>query len=591
VRRAALAAAVLLVALSGAVPAVAAAGPPAAPVAADPGSGSGSGSGSSSDSDSEAAQPGAGTARILELYPNPVADGDRGEYLRLWLPGPGNWSLTDGHATARIPAWAAGRVVVSTAPEAAREHVDAPVVRLAGRLRLANGGDRVRLLRDGRPVDAVAYDRASEAEIWRRTSRTGAEGTADGVSGASGASGPGATSGADGTDGEWRPYGHEPRTPVRTGPAAVEPFLLPDAPAAPVDPLRDARERLLVAAYTFESERLADLLVRAADRGVRARLLVEGGPVGGMSRESAARLDRVADAGVDVRVMTGPRARFRFHHAKYAVADDRAVVLTENWKPSGTGGRGSRGWGVTVRSAATADELAAVFAADARQTGTEDWATFRAGRAFTEGGTADGRYPTRYPPGAAADAGVTVLTAPGNAADRVAGRIAAADRRVYAVVPRAAPDGRFVRALVRAARNGATVRLLLSGAWYDREANRDLAGSLNDRADRAGFDLEAAVAEPRGRYGTVHAKGAVVDDAAVVGSMNWNAHSAERNREVVVVVDHPAAADYFARAFAADWRGGTARLPAGMVAALAAALLAAAAVARRWLSVAAAGGR
>jgi len=560
VRRAALAL-VLLVALSGAVPGGVTA-EPAAPVADGAGT----------------APPANGSARILALYPNPVADGDRGEYVRLSLPAPGNWSLTDGHTTARIPDGTAGRVVVSAAPDAAREHVDAPVVPLAGRLRLANGGDRIRLLRDGRPVDAVAYGRAGEAEVWHRTG--------DGDAGGRGADGTNGTA-----DGEWRPYGYEPRTPARTGPATVEPFLLPDAPDAPVEPLRNARERLLVAAYTFESDRLADLLVRAADRGARVGLLVEGGPVGGMSRGSAALLDRVAAAGVEVRVVTGPRARFRFHHAKYAVADDRAVVLTENWKPAGTGGRGSRGWGVTVRSGATADELAAVFAADARPTGTEGWAAFRAGREFVEGGTADGRYPARYPPGEAGGAGVTVLTAPGNAADRVVDRIDGADRRVYAVVPRAAPDGQFVRALGRAARRGVTVRLLLSGAWYDRAENRDLAASLNDRAERADLDLAAAVAEPRGRYGKVHAKGVVVDDAAVVGSMNWNAHSAERNRELVVIVDHPATADYFARAFAADWRGGTARLPAGLVGGLAAVLLAAALVARRRLTFAASGGR
>lgn len=140
-------------------------------------------------------------------------------------------------------------------------------------------------------------------------------------------------------------------------------------------------------------------------------------------------------------------------------------------------------------------------------------------------------------------------------------------------------------ALVRAAQR-VTVRLLLSGAWYDRGRNRGLAASLNNRVDRSGLGLAAVVTEARDRYAKVHTKEDVVDDTAVVGSINWNAHSAERNRELVLALDHPAAADYFARVFVADWRGGRAQLPAGLVDGFTAALLAAAATARQRVSFA-----
>lgn len=117
--------------------------------------------------------PANGSAWILELYPNPVADGNYSEYRRMFLAAPSNWSLTEGHTVARILAVAAGQFVVSTAPEATRERVNDPVVLLAGRARLANNGDRARLPWDSRLVDAVVYGRAGRKANtgptgWRR---------------------------------------------------------------------------------------------------------------------------------------------------------------------------------------------------------------------------------------------------------------------------------------------------------------------------------------------------------------------------------------------------------------------------------------
>mgnify|MGYP000391424490 CR=1 FL=1 len=447
--------------------------------------------------------------RILELFPNPTAAENRGEYLVVRLPERGNWSLSDGYHEAAIPANASGVVALSMDPANTTPLLDdesavgvhgahddgagTPELRaLDGYFPLAASGDRIALRRNGTAVAVVDYDRAPEGHRWR----------------------------ADW--GEWRPRGYDARSAARTPNATVRPFVLPDSPGMPIEPLRGAEDRLLLAGYTLGSERVADLLVAAAERGVEVRVLVEGSPVGGFSARSARLLDRVAAAGVEVRVLDGDPERFRFHHAKYAVADDRAVVLTENWKPSGTGGRTNRGWGVatgTPRSATagetTADDLAALFRADAAAADARSWEAFRTAAEFHDGGTANGSYPARFeaPPPTTAD--VELLTAPGNGADRLVERIDTADDRVLALVPRTGgPDNRLVRALRRAAERGVDVHLLLSNAWYDREENRALVEALADEP------IEVAVAEPRGRYGKVHAKGVVVDDAAIVGSLN-----------------------------------------------------------------------
>ncbi|TKX76276.1 phospholipase, partial [Halorubrum sp. SD626R] len=154
-------------------------------------------------------------------------------------------------------------------------------------------------------------------------------------------------------------------------------------------------------------------------------------------------------------------------------------------------------------------DLSALFRADAAAVDARPWREFKADTEFHDSGRANDTYPTRFEPPAPARADVTLLTAPGNAADRIVARIDAADDRVLAVVPRTGgPNDRIVRALRRAAGRGVDVHLLLSGAWYDREENRELVATLEPEP------IAVAVSEPRGRYGKIHAKGLVVDDAA-----------------------------------------------------------------------------
>ena len=496
--------------------------------------------------------------RIVELYPNPVAEGNRGEYLVVRVPGPGNWSLSDGHHDASLPADTNGTVAFSAEPQLARSHLDGSGVRvrsLAAHFPLSASGDRIELRYGGEAVDVVDYGRVREGHRWRAEW------------------------------GEWRPRGYEPRAPERAADATVTPFVLPDSPGVPVEPFGAAEDRLFVAGYTIESERVADRLVAAAERGVTVRVLVEGSPVGGFPRRGAHVADRLVAAGVQVRVLDGEPGRFRFHHAKYAVADDRAVVLTENWKAAGTGGRSSRGWGVVAADPAAADDVAALFTNDATGHDTRSWRAFRADTTVhgsgTNGtnGTERRPYPSRFDPPARTAADVELLTTPGNAADRLVERIDAADDRVLAVVPRTGgPEGRIVRALRRAADRGVDAHLLVSNAWYDREENRMLVESLADEP------IDVAIAEPRGRYGKVHAKGLVIDDTAVVGSLNWNEGATTENREVLLAVENSAVADFYARTYAADWRGGGVHLPIGLLVGLLVTLVGAGVVARREVS-------
>jgi len=467
---------------------------------------------------SDAAEPSDGP-HIVSVFPDPVADGDAGEYVVVDPAGTSNLSLSDGETTVSVPP--DGPVAVSATPNATRELVDVPVAE--AELLLSNGGERLVLRRNGTAIDRVSYEETNEGERLNATTHG------------------------------WTPRGLERRTAASTGPATATAFVLPDAPEVPLDTLEDADRRILLASYTFASPRVADALLAAAERGVRVRVLIDGGPIGGMSTRQRDQLDRLAAGGVEVRALGGPHARFAYHHPKYAVVDDAALVLTENWKPAGTGGHDSRGWGVRIRSERTAAELAAVFAHDADGVDAVRWRAHRRNATFVEAGPPAGSYPTNIEPESVDVDGVRVLTAPGNAGSEIERSIATANHSVDVISPRLDPASPYFEALVAAAERGVTVRILLSNARYDAESNRALV-DRTDRLREEGLPIEARVADPAGRFGKVHAKGAVIDgETAIVGSLNWNTHAAAENREVLVALDGHEPATYYTRAFDSDW--------------------------------------
>lgn len=344
---------------------------------------------------------------------------------------------------------------------------------------------------------------------------------------------------------------------IERGPAQVTAFVLPDVPEIAPDTLRAADDRILLAGYTFTSERVARALIAAERRGVRVRVLVDDAPVGGLTTREARTLDRLARAGVEVRVIGGEAGRFSFHHPKYAVVDHAALVLTENWKPSGVGGRSSRGWGVRVDSPEVADDLADLFAGDISGRDVTSWTRFRRGRGFTESDPLpEVDYPTRHEAERVRTESVRLLTAPGNAETAVVGVIDRSRERVDVVQVSVERGHPFITALFDAARRGVDVRVLLSGAWYVREENEATVDWLNRRAEREGVPLEARIAEPGDRFEKVHAKGVVADDTVLVGSLNWNRHSSRENREVVVALEGEDVLTYYREVFVADWQGG-----------------------------------
>lgn len=483
-------------------------------------------------------------ATLVAAYPNPVADGDPGEFVTVRFEEATNttgWTLTDGKTTARLPnRTIEGTVAVAVRPEDARNHTDHEVFALSGRLRLADEGDRLELRANGEVVASERYRRAPESE--RR----------------------------DFEAGRWVPIGATDYEPIETTGESARAFVLPDAPDVVIEELEAADERILLGGYTFTSERIATALSEAAAAGVEVRILLDGAPVGGVSDRQARLLDRLADEGIDVRLLSGPHTRYRHHHPKYAVADDRALVSTENFKPAGTGGKSSRGWGVVLEDERAAEALASLHEADRSWRAATPWERYREGRTFTDAEPALGAYGTEHTPEHVTFDRATVLVGPDNAAEGLLETLEAAENRILLQQVRIdSRENRLLRAVLEAADRGVSVRVHLDGSWYVEDDNGELIEWLNRRSEAEDWDLEARVDDPDG-YGKVHTKGVVVDETVVVGSLNWVRSAKSDNREVLLVLEGAEAADYYASVFEDDWRGDDHPLPAGLLAGIAA---------------------
>lgn len=495
---------------------------------------------------------------VVAVYPNPVTDGDDGEFVVIDVP-PGvnlsRYALTDGESTVSLPAVGPGQIAIATTSPRPARLDDRRVRTLADNLQLANGGERLRLVQNGTTVDDVTYRSSHEGAVLAVT----------------------------GGDRHWRPLGATDRPVTAAGAGRVRAFVLPDAGGLPTNVIATAEERILLAGYTLTSARVTTALLRAHRRNVSVRVLLDADPVGGMVAAQVRQLDRLDRAGVPVTVLGGPRARFRFHHAKYAIVDDRAVVTTENWKPSGTGGHANRGWGVVTNQSAIVAGLVETFRADAGWADGIPWGERQPDAAPGTENASEARFGQQFEPARLPVAKTRLLLAPDNAESAVLDLLADAEESIW--IEQVGVGGvrqPFVRAAIDAARRGVSVRLLVGSAWYNEKENKAVAEQLRTIAEREDLDLAVRLVDPRGRFARLHAKAAVVDgDRVLLGSLNWNNNSARNNREVTLLLEGERIGGYFGEVIRADWEGGQTRLSIGLAFASLLAAVGAGTVARR----------
>lgn len=361
-----------------------------------------------------------------------------------------------------------------------------------------------------------------------------------------------------------------------------------------------ARQTIDLSLYTFEHPQLAQQLADAAARGVQVRLLLEGGPPGGIDDLQRWCVRLMAQAGVDVRYHAmregAPRGltpRYRYTHAKYGIIDGRMVLVgTENVgqdaMPVGepyVGGR--RGAYLLVDAPEVAAALSRLFdqdwdpgrfldllpyTPDHPQVGdppldytlpaptvypVEATSPFAAPRTVTG--------PTRFILVSAPennlrpDAGLAALLARAGSGDAIH-LVQLYEHKYWGdgdSNPIADPNPRL-EAIIAAARRGATVHVLLDSFFDDPEAlrsNRATVDYLNLLAAHEGLDIQARSGNPTG--GGIHMKLVLVqvngERWTALGSLNGGEVSHKINREIMLLVDHPLVYERLVEVFTHDW--------------------------------------
>lgn len=503
----------------------------------------------------------AGAFEIVAFCPDPYLSGDPDEYFVLGGAGPlDGVTVADGEGSVRFPAGAVspGRVVVARDAAAyARVHGLPPDYEIAGSdpavpdmtasgdLRLANDGDNLMLMAGRTVVQEVRWPedvpaRQGQVHFLR--------------------------------DGVWDPHprmiGQSDFAPATYEDVAVTLFVSPDCSYEVfAGAIGSAQQSIDANVYEFTHPGIARMLAEAAGRGVAVTVLLEGGPVGGISAEEKAVVSYLTGNGVPVRVMTtqgDAHARYRFDHAKYLVIDGASVLVTsENFKESGvpeTGLKGNRGWGAWVQDPRVAGYFSEVYETDS--TGGDIGPAPSGGAPAETGRSA---YDPVFAPLTVEGAAVTPVLSP-ETSDLVLALIAGAEERLlieqaYITNSTGGGPNRFLAAAINASRRGVAVRVVLDSSWFNVEGENDndeQAAWINALARSESLPLEARCIDlDAANLEKVHTKGVVVDNSSVlISSINWNDNSPDFNREAGVIVVHPDAARYFAAAFDADWNAG-----------------------------------
>jgi phosphatidylserine/phosphatidylglycerophosphate/cardiolipin synthase-like enzyme len=505
----------------------------------------------------------ASSFQITEVYPDTFLDGDADEYVIINGTGAlASLELTDGEGTIRFPpgSVSGGSITIAHAAESFRAVTGSypdyelmggcPMVAqplISGRFQLANKKDELILKQDGQVIQTINW--------------------------------PGSFKPRSGqihylSDGMWD------QRVLMSGASRFEPatfksvsgiaFVSPDCSRSVFkEAIISASREILVNIYEFTDYEFADLLCQAAARGVKVVVLIEGGPVGGISSEEKGVIARLFSQGIQVIAMTGTKENhppYRYNHAKYLVIDrERLLLTTENFKehsfpPSGLAG--NRGWGVVLNSPELAAYFYRIFNADITGKGVSPVY----GEKYEFSPYVADSYHTVFEPVSFTASSVTPVIAP-DTCSLIEPFINNASRRLliteaYIKHWSEGKPNPYLQAAINASRRGVDVRILLDSYYYNTEGpadNDEMADEINSIADRENLPLNARLIDLSGSgLLKLHAKGVIADDAVFISSINWNENSPVFNREAGLIIEDATIAGYFSSVFELDWEGGSA---------------------------------
>lgn len=499
--------------------------------------------------------------QITEVYPDTYLNGDADEYLIITGQGSLNMlTVTDGEGTITFPSGSvsSGTITIARDGEAFHSVTErypdyeligknptVPNLEARGHFQLGNQKDDLTLVLDGKVIQNITW--------------------------------PGSFKPRKGQIHYINSHGVWDERVLISGASRFESevfsnisgtvFVSPDCGRTVFEQVvTSANQTILMNIYEFTDPGIAALLCQAADRGVKVTVLIEGGPVGGISPDEKSVISMLVKNGIQVAVMKGvgeDHAPYRYDHAKYLIIDGKYLLLTtENFTPHSLpspGLSGNRGWGVMVTSSELAAYFSKVYESDLNGPGVVS----------IPGNSSDilpyaaSSYHTVFQPVQFRNATVTPVLAP-DTCNLIIPFIKSASRRLlieeaYIKHWSGGKKNPYLDAVIQTARRGVNVRILLDSYPYnieDEGDNDDIVAEINLIADQENLPLEARLIDLN-NLGLLklHAKGVIADDAVFISSINWNENSPVFNREAGLIISDKTAAGYFASVFEQDWKG------------------------------------
>ncbi len=387
-----------------------------------------------------------------------------------------------------------------------------------GRFSLCNSGDEVALMKGGKVMDILVYGAStyrdagwkgksvsvSEGHILRRVAYRDTDTAAD-----------------------WsnrHVIGQSDITPSSFF-ANIEIFPYPDEWREVLRFVYGAEHELLIEAYQLDSEVFTDTIVSKLQEGVKVTLLLEGHPVGGMSQREKGCIHRLWERGAKVKFMLndpkrGIFDRYTYIHSKIIIRDGSEVLIsTENFGEASLRGCGNRGYGIIVRNEKFAAYMKAMFLEDSRE--VQDIGSYR-GEFQNVSCSEMQRVELRR-------------------------RSFRSINLTAKVIPLIAPDFSMegLKGFIDSQRTLWVEASYLSPEFWKVLKNKT-SRVLVARGEFPHFN-----GYPK-RISALHAKLIIGNSAVLVGSMNFDFHSAKNNREVSLIIEDEEVVEYFRRIFEYD---------------------------------------
>lgn len=498
---------------------------------------------------------------ITSFCPDTWLKGEGDEFFVLSGTGSLNGIMvSDGEGSVRFPenSYCSGLVVVAREGEAYEKiHKNPPDYEMydtspaipdairTGNLQMGNSGDELTLYKNSKVIQTVSW--------------------------------PGDVSKGEGRvhflkDGIWdaRPYfiGQSEFSPETFEDVTLTAFVSPDCSYEVLkDAVLDAKSDIKLNVYEFTSPYIAEILKGKSKSGVKLTVLLEGGPVGGISSDENYAVSEITGAGASVysvETEIGPfHTPYRYNHAKYMITDDENILLaSENFGLTGfppQGKTGNRGYGVYVNDKQTSEYFKSVFEEDINGGWVGAFTPKRGSLSPDEESLKS--FSPEFKPEVFTGVFLTPVISPDTSyliEDMISNAKYSVDIEQAYIKNWSTGKNPYLEAAIDAARRGANVRILLDSYWFNTEGdldNDEMAEYINSVAKSENLPLEAGLADLN-RLGIekIHNKAVITDgESVLISSVNWNENSPSYNREAGVILSGGNVSKYYKKVFDYDW--------------------------------------